>query len=102
MDNILAMISITAKTQQETSAGIAERLRARRKELGLSQEALSARSGVSLGSLKRFERTHEISLTSLVKLAMALGYRDDFDRLFSQRAYSSIEEVIADGRKAFG
>ena len=96
------MITIEMKTQQETSAAIAERMRARRKELGLSQAALAARSGVSLGSLKRFERMHEISLSSLVKLAMALGYQDDFDKLFERRAYRSIEEVIADGRKAFG
>lgn len=96
------MITLEMKTQPETSAAIAERMRARRKELGLSQAALSERSGVSLGSLKRFERDHEISLSSLIKLAMALGYQDDFDALFARRAYRSIEEVIADGRKAFG
>lgn len=102
MSKILDMITFEEKTQGEVSAELAQRLRARRKEQGLSQAELAARSGVSLGSLKRFELQHEISLTSLVKLAIALGYQGDFDSLFARRSYGSIEEVIADARIEFG
>jgi len=82
------------KTPSGVNAEIAKRMRERRKEKKLSQVQLSKRSDVSLGSLKRFERTGEISLSALVKIAFALGCEDDFDQLFSKRGYASIQEVI--------
>ena len=93
------MISLTMKTPDVIQAELAERVRARRKELHYSQAELARRSGVSLGSLKRFEHSHEISLASLVKLSFALGCNDDFDKLFARQRYGSIEEVIADAEQ---
>lgn len=82
------------KSPNEVNKDIAKRMRERRKEKKLSQIRLSERSDVSLGSLKRFERTGEISLSSLVKIAFALDCEDDFDFLFAKKGYSSIQEVI--------
>ena len=93
------MINLTTKTPDVIQAELAERVRARRKELRYSQAELARRSGVSLGSLKRFEHTHEISLASLVKLSFVLGCSDDFDKLFARQRYGSIEEVIADAEQ---
>lgn len=76
------------------SMKIAKRMQKRRKEKKLTQVQLSRRSNVSLGSLKRFERTGEISLSSLIKISFALGCEEDFDALFSQKSYGSIQEVI--------
>ncbi len=59
-----------------------------------SQVELSKRSGVSLGSVKRFESTGEISLTSLLKIAIALECEGDFNELFSRKNYRSLQEVI--------
>lgn len=73
---------------------IAGRVRARRKEQNITQEQLSVKSDVSFGSVKRFERTGEISLSSLIKIAFALGMESDFDSLFTRKGYSSIQEVI--------
>jgi transcriptional regulator with XRE-family HTH domain len=87
-------ISLEQKTPQEVACDIATALRARRKERRFSQAALAQRSGVSLASLKRFENTYEISLMSLIRLAIALGMEQDFTELFSQRQYRSIQEVI--------
>lgn len=61
------------KTPTEIDREIAQRVRAVRRRRKISQEKLSEKSGVSLGSLKRFERTGQISLLSLTKLAVALG-----------------------------
>ena len=94
------MIQLTKKTPDVIQAELADRVRARRKELGYSQMELAERSGVSLGSLKRFEREHEISLASLVKLSIALDCREDFDALFVRKRYGSIAEVIADANDA--
>lgn len=74
--------------------GIAKRVKARRKEKKITQRELSVLSDVSLGSIKRFEQTGEISLSSLIKLAFVLQCEDDFDVLFSKKAYRSIQEVI--------
>ena len=72
----------------DVSAAIAERMVARRKEHKLSQTALARKSGVSLGSIRRFEQQHEISLT-------ALSCEQDFEALFSQPYYATIDDVIA-------
>jgi transcriptional regulator with XRE-family HTH domain len=85
---------IFLKSPADMNMDIAKRVRARRKEKKLSQVQLSERSDVSLGSLKRFERTGEISLSSLIKIAFALGCEEDFEHLFSRKGYSSIQEVI--------
>lgn len=84
------------KSPNQISLDLAARIKDRRKEQKLSQENLSKRSDVSLGSIKRFERTGEISLSSLIKISFALGLEDDFELLFSKKGYKSIQEVIND------
>jgi transcriptional regulator with XRE-family HTH domain len=73
---------------------VAERLKRSRLELNLSQAALAAKSGVSMGSLKRFEHTGEISLRNLVMLAVALDSTEEFGLLFGKQQYQSIDELI--------
>ena len=69
---------------------LVERVRLRRKERGLSQAAMAKLSGVSFGSVKRFERTGEISLSSLLKIAKVVGCVTDFKRLFQGGTMSSV------------
>lgn len=73
---------------------LAKRVRMRRKEAKMSQAELANRSGVSLASIKRFESLGEISLASLVRIAVVLGYEDDFSKLFERTNYQSLDEVI--------
>jgi len=77
---------------------IAKRVKRNRLELNLSQPALAIRSGVSLGSLKRFEQTAEISLKNLVMLAVALDAAQEFALLFTGRQYQSIDELLTAGK----
>ncbi|MCD8096599.1 MAG: helix-turn-helix transcriptional regulator [Lachnospiraceae bacterium] len=86
------------KSPGDVNKEIAMRMRQRRKEKKLTQVQLSERSDVSLGTLKRFERTGEISLSSLIKIAFALGCEGGFDELFSKKGYASIQEVIDEQR----
>ena len=51
-------------------------------------------SGVSYGSIKRFENSGQISLISLTKIAMALDIADDIRNLFTTVPYRDIQEVI--------
>ena len=82
------------ETPDDIAAALAQRVRMRRKEQKLTQAQLSSKAGVSLGSLKRFEHVHQISLQSLIKLSIALGCESDFSELFSKKGYSSIQEVL--------
>jgi len=68
-------------TPLKVSQALAEKHRTLRKQLKMSQEEMAERSGVSLGSLKRFENTGKISLDSLLKLMHLLGRLNEFDNV---------------------
>ena len=63
---------------------LAERARALRIARNLRQADLAERSGVTLASLRRFERDGEISLKNLMLIAIALNRAQDFDAVFAQ------------------
>ena len=88
------MTRLKWETAEELNQALALRLKKLRKRRRLSQQQLSERSGVSYGSLKRFESTGQISLLSLTKLALALNCADELRSLFTSVAYNSIEEVV--------
>ena len=77
MDNILALSLYRA---DDVAGQLQLRFKALRLDQGLTQQGLARRSGVSLGSLKRFEATGQISLESLLHLAQAMGRIDDMYR----------------------
>jgi len=54
---------------------------------------------VPLPTYRRFERTGEISLRALVRLAMALGMTEEFTALFATPTYSSIDEMLRQQQK---
>ncbi len=85
---------INQKTPNEIAKNLADKIKKRRKKLKISQEILALKSGVSLGSIKRFETKYEISLQSLIKITIALNLDNDIENLFTQKTYTSIEEVI--------
>lgn len=86
------------KYPEEIARDIANAEKEKRKKRKLTQEELSARAGVTLSSLRRFEQTGEISFVSLLKIAAVLDETDKFAELFTRREYTSIQEVI-DERK---
>ena len=87
-------IFLNQKTPNEIAKSLAEKIKQHRKKLKISQENLAQKSGVSLGSIKRFETKYEISLQSFVKIAIALDLDKDFDNLFTAKTYTSIDEII--------
>jgi transcriptional regulator with XRE-family HTH domain len=96
MDKILAYNNfiIDAFNPVTLAEGIAGRLKRRRLELNLTRKALAEKSGVSQGSLKRFEDSHEISLKHLLLLAVVLDSTEEFENLFSKKQYSTIDEAL--------
>lgn len=76
--NLLANFSSPDAIQRK----IASQFQARRLMQNLTQEALSKKSGVSLGTIRRFEQTGDISMKHLVLLAMYLNIVQEMEGLF--------------------
>lgn len=104
MDNILVvdkgedMEQFIWETAEELDQKLARRVRNIRKRRSISQEKLASMSGVSYGSIKRFETSGQISLISLTKIAMALDIADELRNLFTTVPYKDIQEVINETR----
>jgi len=81
-------------TPDSVSKELAQRHKALRKQLRLTQAELAERAGVSLGSLKRFESTGLISLESLLKLANLLNRLSDFNEVFKLSEDKKVLESI--------
>ena len=88
------MEALLWETAEEIILDVAKRFKQIRKRKAISQEKLESLSGVSLGSIKRFETTGQISLISLTKLTMALNCVDEVKKLFSNVPYKDIEEIL--------
>jgi len=84
---------INIRTIDTTKLDMVNRFKARRKEMKLSQVELANKSDVSYASIKRFEQSGEISLESLMKLAMAMNMLTDFDMLFKNSKVTSIKDL---------
>ena len=86
------------ETPEELDQKLAQRVRKIRKRRSITQEKLASISGVSYGSIKRFETTGQISLLSLTKIAIALDLADELRNIFTQVPYTDIQEVINETR----
>ena len=91
MNNI---ISFNISTPDDVAKQIATRLKARRLELNLTQEGIAARAGLKFATYRRFEQTGEISLKGLLQIGFALNALSEFDALFAQKQYQSLDDVL--------
>lgn len=73
---------------------LAKRAKGRRLSLDLTLEGLARRSGVALGTLKKFERTGNISLVSFIRLSVALNDDAALERLLLEPEYDTLEDVL--------
>ena len=97
------MISI--KSPFEVANEIAKKAQEKRLKLNLSQQTLSEKSGVSYGTLKKFEQKGQISLESLLKIALVLGEMDQFEHLFAKTNHklpASLDELLDDKSRKRG
>ena len=80
------MLDIHLRDSSDYRKLIASRAREKRLARNMTQKELADRTGVSLGSIKRFETTGLISLASLLEIALVLDSLTDFEALFAQSA----------------
>jgi transcriptional regulator with XRE-family HTH domain len=81
------------KQPADVKLELAQRIKVIRKSKGYTQQDLSRRTKVSLGSIKRFEQSGEISLHHLLQIAQILEVLEDFDQLFQQQEDLVSEKV---------
>ena len=96
---------ISMKSPFEMTKVIAKKAQEKRLKLNLSQQTLSEKSGVSYGTLKKFEQTGQISLESLLKISLALGEMNKFDQLFTNtddKLPASLDDILDDNPRKRG
>lgn len=76
---------------------LAVKIRYIRRQKKISQTELASRSGVSLGSLKRFETTGKISMESFLKLLLILGRLNEMEEiLHPEDDIKRLEKLFSD------
>lgn len=91
MNNIM---SFNVSTPGDIAKQIAARVKTRRLELNLTQEGMAARAGLKFATYRHFEQTGEISLKGLLQIGFALNALSEFDALFAQKQYQSLDDVL--------
>jgi len=90
------MLNINIHTPSSILELLREKYKQKRLLLNLTQRGLAIRSGVSLGSVKRFESSGKISLESLLKVSLVLECLDDFNNIANIKIQkiNSIEQLL--------
>ena len=88
-------------TVSKAQKQLCQHLKAKRLHMGLTQKGLSARAGVPLPTLRKFEQTGLISLESFLKLLAILGGLQNIVETIKpeKKVFSSIDEVLDDDKK---
>jgi transcriptional regulator with XRE-family HTH domain len=88
------MISLI--TPSKAQKKLADHVRERRLNMGLTQEGLALRSSVPLPTLRKFEQKGIISLEAFLKLLLVVGGLEEIIGATKpgKPAFSSIDEVL--------
>lgn len=87
------MLKYSLVTPDDTARLLAGRVKDLRLLRKWKRTTLAERAGVSEASLKRFERTGQVSLESFLKLAFALGRLDELTELLAPPPATSIRDL---------
>lgn len=87
------------KTATEIQGELALAARARRLAMNLTQAELSARSGVPIATLRRFEGGGPASVATLLAVAEALDALPGFAGLFRPPEPATLDELAAPPRR---
>lgn len=88
MDELLLIL-----TPHDVELLLAERLRAARRALGWTQAELASRSGVSVATIARLERSGQGQLSSFLHLCAALGRLDDLEALLKPAPPRTMDDL---------
>ena len=75
----------------DAKSELARRFKAYRLSLNYSQEYVSSKSGVSLGTIKSFEKDGTISFDNLMKILRVLNLLDNIDSLIPDLGVNTVD-----------
>ena len=81
-------------TPADVAKELAQRVKQRRLEQQLTQAELAKKADLPLSTYRRFEQTAQISLEGLLNVAFALGLLEDVNQLFTNKTWSSIDDML--------
>ena len=87
------MNAFALHTPEDVALQLAKGIKALRLSRNWKRATLAERSGVSEASVKRFERTGQISLENLLKLVFALDRLEELTNLFAPAPAASIKDL---------
>ena len=90
-NNILSLLN---NTPTSILMAIASHVRQRRLEMNWTQRFVASKAGMPIATYRRFESKGEVSLRSLVMIAIVIGAEDDFSALFASKNYQSIDDLV--------
>lgn len=90
------MLNINISTPSSVMNALKIKYKDLRLSLNYTQAYLAKKSGVSLGSIKRFESSGKISLESLLNLSFTLECLDDFTKIANSKdiQINSIDDLL--------
>ncbi|MEX0893809.1 MAG: helix-turn-helix transcriptional regulator [Gemmatimonadota bacterium] len=87
------MLPIDLQSPRDMARMLARRVKGLRLGRGWTQQETAERAGIAPATYRRFERTGQISLDRLLKLAVILDARAGFDQLFPRSPAQSLAEL---------
>lgn len=96
------MVTFSLLSSEDISLELAQRARNRRLSVGLTQEGLSQRSGVALGTLKKFEKTGQISLVSFIRISITLKDDAVLENLLKPTEFQSMDQLLEKPKRKRG
>jgi len=90
------MLTFLQENPSQVQDKLKTKFKDKRRKLKITQNELASKSDVSLGSIKRFEQSGQISLESFLKIAFVLECLDDFQHICAKRDIipNSIEDLL--------
>jgi transcriptional regulator with XRE-family HTH domain len=88
------MIPFSMLPPENISIELSKRAKNQRLRQNLTLAGLAQRSGVPLGTLKKFEQTGQIALVSFLRLAVALKDEAALENLLREQSPETLDEVL--------
>jgi transcriptional regulator with XRE-family HTH domain len=93
------MENLSLMTDKEILVMLSAKAKSLRLQKNLRQSDLAQKSGLSLPTIRAFEKTGLISFANLIKITRALGAIETFSSLFPPLPMIDIEQMIAAEQK---
>jgi transcriptional regulator with XRE-family HTH domain len=87
------MLTLSGHSPRGIALTLAQRVKVLRLDRGWTQEEVARRAGLALATYRQFERTGQISLDRLLKLAVVLNASEGFEQLFVRPPARSLAEL---------